>query len=244
MPELQTILQNKDRLILQAQEQLTQFLFEQGNKFSNDLARIIGSGNFTQADIIQELTRLGYDDAVTTAMENWGKVIDLSREASGAMGINFLLTEQNEANLIEFLQQKQRFIQLGIKERIANDMYDFAIGARMGQRPVAQIKSEAAILLENQFRRVGTEVETALTAFDRAVDQAVFENVGIERFVYFPGTLIETSRESCTRIVNDPRQQTGWTREEIDAEPDVDFVLGGWPFWNCRHRWIPFDVDV
>jgi hypothetical protein len=240
--ELENILNVKTAFIDAQQAALEKLLIRLGGQFANDLAQIVGAGVFDLGVLQEALDVLGYSQEIINKLDPFQGLLDYSRQASAAQGVNFLLTSQQEAQLETFLQIAQQRIAVSFRSEIAGSMLDFAIKSKLSQRPTAQIIAEAAEQLEVFGRRASTEVGTALSQFDRAVSSMLYENAEIELFFYFPPTLIQTSRPACIAAVSDPRQQTGWTRADIEAEPDLDFILGGKPYYNCRHEWISFEA--
>lgn len=239
--KVKRLLTTKDKTILSQQAKLEAALIELGNQFANDLERIVGLGAFDRAAIISALQELGWENELLDSLQSFfDDILPLSQEISQAMGINFILTAQQEADLTALLEARTQKILTNFRDEIAQDLFSFATESKLSQRPSKQIVSEAEARLGIVGRRAATEVTTAISIFDRATMNAVYENAEIRKFVYFPPTLVPKSRDSCRRAIADPRQRTGWTREDIQNEPDLDFVLGGAPYFNCRHEWIPF----
>jgi len=69
----------------------------------------------------------------------------------------------------------------------------------------------------------------------------LFENAGIKKY-YYAGPMDKVTRDVCAAVLADPRQQTGWTAEDIANFPGIDMVTGGG--YNCRHDWLPFVGNV
>ncbi len=244
MPDLRHLLNSKTAFIDQQQQKLEELLIKLGNQFANDLSRLVERGIFDVNTLLDALDTLGYSEALIRGVrlesETIQSVLDFSRQVSQAQGLNFVLTGQSEAQLFAYLEAVEAKVLAAFRDEIAADMTKFAIESKLSNRPFKQVKNEAAERLAIEGRRAATEVSTSMSIFDRAVMDAVYQQNDVKLFFYFPATLIPTSRDSCTRAVTDPRQQTGWTREDIQNAPDLDFIKGGSPFFNCRHEWISF----
>ena len=157
------------------------------------------------------------------------------------MGFSALLSKQVEAQLEAYVNAYENKLSHMFREEIADDLYLFAVESKIGNRPVSEVQRLATERLAPVGRRASTEVGTALSAFDRTTMGFYYDEAGVDRFVYW-GPRDDVTRDSCRTALSSEKQQTGWTREEIDANPDVDFVLGGKPYYNCRHEWLPFNV--
>lgn len=238
---LESILNSKTRLIEREQAQLEKLIVRLGQQFANDFGRIVGEGIFTPQTIADALEELGYSRGVINSLSKFENVLGLNRQLASAVGIDFLLTPQNESLLLDFIENTAGRITETFRAEIASDLYQFGLQSKLSQRPITQIINEARERLEVSGRRVSTEVATALSTFDRSSMNMLYEQAGVKKFFYHPPTLIPTSRKSCIDAVSSPLQQTGWTRADIDANPDIDIVLGGKPYYNCRHEFIPFD---
>lgn len=231
----------KNRLIDKTREELSAFMVEIGQKFANDLSRVVGTGVFDVASIKAEMTALGYDEKIIDSLSKFDEVFKLS-EAYFKLGeLPFLWTTENEAAFSVMLQSKSDMVLNGIKDRFARDMVDYAVSSKLSGKDSKLIISEVSEKFATEGRRIGTEVDTALSSFDRATKKMLFENAGIERFIYV-GPSDKVTRDSCAAALASENQQTGWTAADIAAFPGVDMVTGGG--YNCRHDWLPFTGDA
>ena len=233
----------KNEIINQARAKLEDLFSTNSGKFARDLERIIGSGVYDVETIKLMMAELGWDREVTNALGQFDKLFDLSKKQFASSGVKFLWTAQNEALFEQFLIAKaESLVQLS-KGKFAQDMFNYAISVNLSGKPSAQIISEAEQMWADLSRRIGTEVDTALATFDRTADKMLYENAGVEKFIYW-GPVDERNRESCRLVLSDSRQQTGWTMEDIENFPEVDFNLGGYPYYNCRHKFIPMEFNT
>jgi hypothetical protein len=247
MSKIKRYIDLKGHLIDDAQEKVEKLIIEIGARFASDFATIVGRGVFDVNVILEVLEQLGYEQALLDAIRLESpaiqQLLEYSKAFSEAQGLTFALTAQNELQFAAYMDAVEKKILTAFRDEIAADFVKFGIESRLSARPVDQIINTVKERFAEIGRRAAAEVGTSIKVFDRAVMDAVYKQNGVERFVYFPPTLIPTSRESCRKAVNDPRQKTGWTREDIEKEPDLDFVLGGYPYYNCRHEWIAFNGD-
>ncbi len=235
------ILRRKDLFIAAQQQELEDLIVQLGAQFARDLARIIARGAVNTSEIAAAIEAAGYDRAIAEKLDKAEDLFAFSREVLDVFGIRAVLTPQNEADLIGFLVEIGSAVQTEIKAHIQKDMTRFAITAKISERPTKQIIAEIEEKFEAVGRRAGTEVGTALAQFDRATSKAMYEAAGIERFQYF-GPNDEVTRDSCSAVLSNPKNETGFTLEEIKAMPGVDFVLGGKPYYNCRHEFLPAGI--
>ena len=237
---MKDLLAQKNALIDEAREKLSATMAEIGGKFANDLSRVVGGGTFDLAAIKAEMTALGYDEAIIDGLSKFDEVFKMSESMFKLGEIPFLWTPENEASFGTMLRAKSDMILNGIKDRFARDMVDYATSVKLSGKPSAQVIEEVRERFATEGRRIGTEVDTALTSFDRATKKILFENAGIKKY-YYAGPMDKVTRDVCAAVLADPRQQTGWTAEDIANFPGVDMVTGGG--YNCRHDWLPFDKE-
>ena len=231
--ELEKILAEKDALITAKQAEIEKILIKMGNGIASSVATIL--------TIEQATTALRpFGQVMVDALDAYAELIPVMRRLARALGLSFRVNATQNSTLIALIGARRNKIR-AITQEIAADLVRIAVENKVAGNASTAIIRELRNTLELAGRRAGTEVGTALSMFDRATMQNVYENAGIDRYVYFPPTLIETSRDSCKAVVSDPRNISGegFTRREIDDMLDVDFIRGGYPYYNCRHEWIP-----
>lgn len=239
MTELEKILKKKNAVIDKAQKEISKFFADNSEKFANDIARIVGRGIYDVKSIQEILTAFGYDEVIIKALSKFDIIFNYSKTMAKYGKWHWLWTAENEAAFAEFLKVKADKIINNFKTKIAYDISDFAISTKLSQMPSAQIKQELGFKFAMEGRNIMTEVNTAMATFDRTAKDMLYKNAGIEKYIYV-GPNDNVTRESCRKILASPLQETGWTRAQIDANPDVDFNLGGKPYYNCRHEFVPF----
>lgn len=240
-PSIRNLLEKKDETISKEQKALEKLFVQMGGDLVNFLVQMINNNSFDIPAIIDAINTAGYPGEVADAFSSSVSLMNYSQQLSSAMGLNVILTNQAEAQLLAFMNAYENKLSRMFREEIADDLFTFAVESKLAGRSSREIRRLATERLEPLGRRAGTEVATALSNFDRATMGAYYDEAGIDRFVYW-GPRDEVTRETCKSALRNPKQQTGWTREEIDADPGVDFVLGGKPYFNCRHEWLPFNV--
>jgi hypothetical protein len=135
------------------------------------------------------------------------------------------MQEQHAQGLIKGMEKySQTLVEMGVKHTLEDARFNIL---------VAELQDE----LEVMGRNAKIEISEGIKTFDRAVASEQMKEAGIERFVY-DGPDDDVTRDACHAVLNDPRQETGWTREDIAELDDVSFIGGGG--YNCRHDWLPY----
>ncbi len=244
MTKLERLLKEKTDVITAQQGFLERKITELGAQFAEDVARIVGAGVFDLASFVSALDAIGYTDTVIEGMRDIEQLLAYSKRISEAMGVSFILTPANEVELAEFITVAVEGLRETFGNQIARDMQKFAMASRFSDQPFEQIVNAAKQRLAPVGRSAGTEVATALATFDRTAQKRSYENAGIDLFWYYPPSVIETSRDTCIAAVSSQFQQTGWTMQDIQNFPGIDFVQGGEPFYNCMHQFLPFKAKA
>ena len=209
---------------------------EAGPHFAKVIEQAVGRGIFDIEAIIQELRFAGYQEYIIAELSLAADLFDYSKQMLSESKIPFIWTAQNEINYGMMLEAKRVMLLDTGMRRFAAEMSDYAINVKLSGKPSKQIIAEMSERFAREGRRIGTEVDTALSTFDRASKKMLYENAGIGKFVYF-GPLDDVTRDICRAAMTSPKQQTGWTETDI-ASSEVDFITGGG--YNCRHDWLPF----
>jgi len=241
MPTIENIqraLKRKDKLITAAIAELNALFDKMGVEFANAVARIVGTGEFDVVKIRKLLESLGYDEAVTQALAKFDDLLKESAKFSAMVGVDFVFSSENELKLQNIIALKAQLFS-SFKDFIATNMANFAAESALSQNTFANIVAGARELIGSQFRHIETEVHTALTTFDRTSKLMLYDQAGIKKFFY-AGPEDKVTRDTCRAALDSKFQKTGWTMADIAAFPGIDFVLGGSPFFNCRHEFVPF----
>lgn len=234
---------DKIKLIERTRQKVAKYFDQQSDRFSNDVARLISKGVFTVKDLQKQLRALGYTEAVIKGLAQFSIILDMTKEQFEATGYKFLFTEQNEIAFHAMMRVKTTVIGKGGLSKFADDLIDYSIQAKLSKKPTKQIIDEMRERFSAEGRRIGTEVDTALSLFDRTTESMLYDNVGIDKYIYW-GPIDAENRETCLRALNSPFQETGWTLADINSFPGIDRFQGGFPYYNCRHRFIPYDPEM
>ena len=233
MTELEKLIAEKGKIIDGQQAKIESLLV----RFAEGVASQAAAG--LTAEAARQMVK-PFGDILLSSLESYTDIVAVLKRMARALGIPFKVTSAQNVSLVTLITARRQRV-AAISRDIAIDLMRIAVENKIAGNTGAAIVNEIKNALAVVGRNAGTEVQTALSMFDRATMKFVYENAGIDKYVYFPPTLIETSRESCTSVVNDPRNISGegFTKAEIAALPDVDFIRGGAPYYNCRHEWIP-----
>lgn len=88
--------------------------------------------------------------------------------------------------------------------------------------------------------QVAAFTDLLLSRVERAVIVDAAQEVDPEvLFTYF-GPNDDVTRDICLEALSDPRNDTGFTVDEINGDLAVDLVDGGG--FNCRHTWRPATI--
>jgi hypothetical protein len=195
-----------------------------------DLQALFRVGNFSYATIKQVFAANGYEQLAADFINKYNDMLGFASK----MGIALKFPTESLA-YFELAQEAGLRALYNTRDVIINNIVKAGLQGRVEQLPFNQIVAGLDDMTNEIGRRTMLEAREGLITFDRIVKSEQYEYAGIELFEYF-GPLDEVTRDTCRATMNDPKQQTGWTREDIMAS-QVDFLGGG---WNCRHEWIPF----
>ena len=148
----------------------------------------------------------------------------------------------NESSL-GFLElvSEQNLINLGvIKDTIINTMIDSGLKAKVEGLPFGTIVAQLQEQVQDLGRRLSTEAYTGITGFDKSIKSFEYAEAGVKKYVYV-GPADAKTRDECLNTLNDSRQGTGWTRDEIASSGTPFIMTGG---YNCRHEWQAFLEDI
>ena len=230
---LKTIIEAKDR---QFQSMLNKF-DKEFTSLTVDAQKQIMSlfrrGDFTMESmsaITQE-----YDGLIQEWTIRNQEAIKYTKQMADEMGVKFAITKETVKNFDLIQDINTEALSNNMKSFIT-DMRKFGMSARLEGKNIGEI----TIGLEDKFaalgRRLNTEAYTGIRQADAIVKKDFFENAGIELYVY-DGPGDNKTRDDCLNTLQDPRQSTGWTIEEINSSNTPFIERGG---YNCRHEWMPF----
>lgn len=193
-------------------------------------------GAFDYDTVLGIFTDAGYPAAVQGYVEQYTGVMDFIKREAEYMDISFALSEAG-LDLVGFMQEQHAAGLIKGMEKYAQTLVEMGVKHTLEGTGFNQLVADLALELDKMGRNARLEVSEGIKTFDRAVHSEQMKEAGIERFVYV-GPDDDVTRDACKAVLDDPRQETGWTRDDIAELPDVSFVGGGG--WNCRHDWYPY----
>ena len=84
--------------------------------------------------------------------------------------------------------------------------------------------------------QVSAFIDLTLSRVERAVIVDAAQEADSEVLFGYFGPLDNVTRDTCTAVLTDPQNETGYTTDEIASLP-VGLTEGGG--YNCRHTWRP-----
>ncbi len=125
-------------------------------------------------------------------------------------------------------QERVRDVGIALKENLIKAYISEGMTEEMMRE---RLMSATNMLSEAQ---VNALINTSLSTVSRATMAEVAKGMPADMRFRYIGPKDDRNREECRAVLDDPRNENGFTREEIEDLP-VDFVFGGG--WNCRHEW-------
>lgn len=159
--------------------------------------------------------------------------IKYTKQIADEIGVKFVLTKQGIRNfdLIREMNLK------GMSDNMAlyiNDIRKFGLMSQLEGKSLAAIQEGLGERFATMGRRLSTEAYTGIGNADATLKKDFYEQAGVELYEYL-GPSDGKTRPECQATLDDPRQETGWTLEEIAASNTPFIERGG---FNCRHDWV------
>jgi hypothetical protein len=239
MTAIEKILQQKNGAL---DELLSEFgqEFEKLSKYIKPrLAQLIRAGVPTREAVVNVFNESGYEGLVQEFVDKYDEFIKYGATLGKEIGIPLVLTDRS-LSVLELIKEAEIGKMLSARESIVNTMVDIGLRREIEGASLRNVIADIELGIDELGRRIGAEAHTGASIFDRAIKSEQFKEAGIETFVYV-GPDDEVTRDECSATLADPRQHTGWTRDDIDAS-QVSFIGGGG--YNCRHEWLPFVKEV
>jgi hypothetical protein len=224
-----------DSLIKQFESDFGQFSI--GVK--QQLTALLRRGPIDRELLTQAFAESGYEQMVGDFISKYDEVIKFTGEIAKDMGLKFTIPERSLA-ILEMIQEQNAGIMIASSESIKNSLLDAGLRYVVEGQPLDVIISDMMGEITDFGRRLQTEAFTGASIFDRTLRGEFFKEAGIELFVYV-GPDDEVTRDVCREVLHDPRQQTGWTMEDIQNSPVSFIECAG---WNCRHDFLPFIKEI
>ncbi len=199
------------------------------------LSALLRRGPIDRDLLTQAFSESGYEQMVNDFVSKYDEVVKFTGDLAKDLGIKLTLPEKSLA-LLEMIQEQNQGIMIASSESIKNSLLDAGLRYTVEGQPLDVIISDMMDDITDFGRRLSTEAFTGASIFDRTLRNEFFDEAGIELFEYV-GPDDEVTRDTCKEVLHDPRQETGWTREDINDSPVSFIECGG---YNCRHDWMPF----
>lgn len=199
------------------------------------LSALLRRGPIDRDLLTQAFSESGYEPMINDFISKYDEVIKFTGDLAKDMGIKLTLPERSLA-LLEMIQEQNQGIMIASSESIKNNLLDAGLRYTVEGQPLDVIISDMMVDITDFGRRLQTEAFTGASIFDRTLRNEFFNEAGIELFVY-EGPDDELTRDTCKAVLDDPRQETGWTKEDINDSPVSFIECGG---YNCRHDWMPY----
>ena len=200
-----------------------------------EVQALFRKGVFNQDVIKNVFTDAGFDDLYGGFVDKFDDIIKQGNAVGKAMGIGFPLTEKNY-NILDALASQVETRFAVSQASFISSMTDSAMMHRIGGGKFTDIVADMSKAFEGSGRRFAAEAQTGINQFNNAVNYQMFDEAGVERWIYF-GPLDEKTRDSCTATKTDPNQETGWTAEQVESSQTPFIEAGG---YNCRHEWLAY----
>jgi hypothetical protein len=204
------------------------------------LKGLVGTVDWTYENIQTLFTEAGFDATASTFVEQFVDVIKYQKMLAEELQIPFAIGERG-LDLAGLIQENELRRIVTKKDAIINDLIDAGLRHEVEGTGFNQLVADFQVSLEELGRRAATEVFTGISIFDRTIKSEQFKESGIELF-YYAGPEDDKNRDACRDVLRDPRQDTGWTREDIAVLADVNFTTAGG--YLCRHEWLPFVEEI
>ena len=172
------------------------------------------------------------DDAMTTFV----KVIKEHQRLAKKLGVKVLLTQDGLRDL-ELIQEIAVDKMRSLTEKYIDDMRMFGLRSQIEGASNLKLSNGMQDMFAQIGRNLGAEINTAMAYSDSTIKKGIYEQAGIKKYKYV-GPNDSKTRDICAETLSDPRQETGWTMDEIEASNTPFIERGG---WNCRHEWVPVE---
>lgn len=199
--------------------------------------------NFNKAQSLNIMKKLGFNNLAIGWINQYPNIAKLQLEFNSRIGITTDmkfrdLTVLKQLQEIDFsvFQAEAQLLDERIKKELVN-----AIALRM---PYEQTVDNLATSLLGAGEKAGTlagyantYMRTALFSLSKAIDQAIYDDLGIDEY-YYLGPVDAKTRQFCLQRIGEK-----FTTKQIENFGDANgsglngFLLPGG--FNCRHRMVP-----
>jgi len=203
------------------------------SKIQKEFLRLISAGQATPEAI--QLLFSDYPSIQKQFISQYSAVLGFQRQLASEFGFQMKLGEKAEALFLRMQEISRRELEV-TRLTIQNSLSRIAVRSEIDGLGRKQILNELRTTFSGTERRLEVEAFDGMRITNNAVKKESFKNAGITKY-YYSGPDDDRTRIVCQETLADPKQQTGWTLEEVDASQTPFGVCGG---WNCRHEWLPY----
>ena len=186
-------------------------------------------------DFFDELRRLGYDNLVRDFEASFnGEMAGLLKKAGdfgvSAGSMNLEAVEYLMSLETTFLVKNVGDITDTVKREVFKGLINGDSVNDIAGRLTKNFKDGQGLVKSR------VTVNDGISRLFNTTTQKIFEDEPSQRFEYI-GPLDTDTRDECSAVLNDSRNDQGFTAEEISGLAGITFGDRGG--WNCRHDWVP-----
>ena len=203
----------------------------------SQIQKLFANGEFSDEAVIAVFRDFGFEELYVSYIQEFGKLQQFGQDLTKELGLKATLSREAR-NLLDIAGTQLANTFDKSMRLYSNNLVTSALRSRLGGLTFNEVvaSSQLTEIFNAGSRRWITEAFTGISQFDRATNMQLFESAEIEKFVYV-GEDDERTRQRCQDTLRDPKQDTGWTLQEIDSSQTPFVDCGG---YNCRHEWLPF----
>ena len=236
---LKSLLQQKNNFIDSQIERFRSAYSKMQPEIFRELQALFKQGVFNDKIIQEVFINAGFGDLYLSFVDNFGEMVRFSKKLSEELAIGFNVSPE-QFQLLDTLSVQIETNFSASLAKYSNDLARAGLQSKLGGMGFQQIVQDMKLSIDDSLRRFETEAYTGISQFDSTMNYQMFQSAGIEKFIYV-GPADARTREACQHTLDDPKQQTGWTVEEINASETPFIEVGG---YNCRHRWLAWVGDI
>lgn len=177
----------------------------------------------------------GFQEMSEDFVVKYSELVKDNKNFAKQLGYKFSLTNEGVV-LYSRIQDITVSEMMTTKQTIANSLARSAVSYQIEGQSIPQVRKEITKIFDGMGRRLNTEAFNGAQLANETLRYDFFQKVGVKKYIY-DGPKDDDTRDECRATLNDSRQETGWTMDEINNSQTPFITRGG---WNCRHEWIPY----
>jgi hypothetical protein len=233
------IINKREASITKQLDQFEREFLALGAKAQKDLIRLLQSGEIDRTAVHAVLSRHGLYDIAEDIVERQTLLLQFSKSIGAEIGYKFAMTPGNIRMFDAIQDVTLENLSVSIRKYIT-DIQAYGIRHQLEKQSLKTLSLGLQEHFEAFGRRTATEAYTGMSMAVNANDKMLYENAGIERFIYV-GPYDGKTRDRCRATLESSRQATGWTMEQVNNSETPFIEAGG---YNCRHRWMAFTKEA